>query len=220
MRLLNVFLAFFSFLYINSQEITKQLLYKVSIDSTNRNNKNFIFKDTPRYIKAIFLPNKKYQVPSQFPLEYYKGKTLEECQNSKYFEVTGYIENEDEFWIHPPRDGDYLKQMEFLPFPNIKYNKKKWSTRLEINSAYFADKRWATWNGDIILYNRYKLTNNSCPIKINNCEYNCTEITAKMRSKLGQTKVIYYFDKNILIKAIYSMLNGDKLELTLLNDCI
>ena len=196
---------------------SRTVLYKINIDSTGRKDKHSTFKDIPTFIKVVYMPDTRYNVPDQLPVKYYKCKSEIDCVSPKYFEVTGYIDNREEFWTHPPRDGDYIKQMEFLPFPNIKYGKKNWKSDLEISSVYFSDRRWAVWDGDVKLHNRYKVIRENSIIKINNIEFICTEILAKMNSKIGNTEVIFYFKGNLLIKAQYYLLNGDKLEMILKN---
>lgn len=197
---------------VKSQE--KQLMYKVIIDSSNRINKANHYKDVPNFIKAIYLPNKKYDIPDQLPVKYYTCKTEQECNSAKYFELTGFIDNSNEFWTHPPRDNDYLKQLEFLPFPNIKFNKKKWSWKLEVGDQW-ADVRWLEWKGAITLRFLYRLTNTNYPIMIGGKSIICKEISARMISSIAKSEAKFYFNNSTLVKAVYSLLNGDNLEITL-----
>ncbi|WHF51915.1 hypothetical protein QGN23_01235 [Chryseobacterium gotjawalense] len=197
------FLFFLFFLTYKCQSVT----YEISIDSTNRKI-HAEFNDIPKYIRADFLHNLEYIIPGQDPLRYYICNDLSKCKDAKIFEQTGFVNSQKEFWMHPPRDGEYLRLLELAPYPYLMFNKNKWKWSLEISDSW-SDSKWKNWIGDITLNNTYEITNYKVKITINNITYRCTEVTAKTNSDIINTNAIFYFKKKVLIYAEYHLLNGD-----------
>lgn len=65
----------------------------------------------------------------------------------------GYIENEERFWMHPPRNNQFIT-FELVPFPEIRFpleDGKRWTSRLSIQDG------WGDWTG-LSVYCEYGLT--------------------------------------------------------------
>ncbi len=126
-------------------------------------------------------------------------------------ESTGLIENEKNIWFHPPRNH-LFKILEINPFPFIQkpYSiGNKWSWELEIGS-FWGDKRWKTWTGNIISKTEYQITSNK-EIITNIGKIECFEITGVSKSKIGETKLISYFNKEYgFIRLNYTNIDGSK----------
>lgn len=68
----------------------------------------------------------------------------------------GYIENEERFWMHPPRDNQFIT-FELVPFPEIRFplqDGKRWTSRLSIQEG------WGDWTG-MSVYCEYVIESDS-----------------------------------------------------------
>lgn len=133
------------------------------------------------------------------------------------FSKTGAIENEGNVWIHPPRKN-YFEILELNPFPYIKAPYKigtKWTWKLKIGD-HWANKQWKVWNGEIENKYNYEITD-KVTLKTNLGDMDCFEITSIATSRLGETKLVAYF--NLIygfVKLDYTNIDGSKTILELI----
>jgi len=130
---------------------------------------------------------------------------------------SGVIENENNVWMHPPRD-EYFKILELNPFPYIKSPNKignSWSWALSIGE-YWADPRWKVWNGAIENSYHYEITDRVI-LDTNFGKIKCLVVESSAKSRLGETKLISYFNKKYgFVKLSYTNIDSSKTNLRLI----
>ncbi|MBT6567517.1 MAG: hypothetical protein HON19_01260 [Flavobacteriales bacterium] len=135
----------------------------------------------------------------------------------KKYSMSGAIENEANVWIHPPRDK-YFMILELNPFPFIKAPYEigtKWTWSLRIGD-HWSDKRWKIWEGQIENKYDYEITDKQT-LKTQIGEMECFVIEANAKSRLGETKLIAYFNpKYGFVKLDYVNIDGSKTNLELI----
>ncbi len=118
-------------------------------------------------------------------------------------EATGLIENDSTIWLHPPR-GRYFKILELNPFPEIRFDKEKWSTKLEVGD-HWGNKRWKTWKGIIEIASEYSYNSEN------------GKVTAIAKSELGITHLAADFDRTDGFKKLdYTNIDGSRMVLELI----
>ncbi len=141
---------------------------------------------------------------------------LTKNEESPFNSVSGVIENENNIWMHPPRDK-YFRILELNPFPFIKAPFKvgnKWDWSLKIGSAW-GDQRWKTWRGAIENKYNYKITSKK---KLNTKfgKIECYEIQAGATSRIGKTKLTALFNPEYgFVELRYTNIDGSKTMLKL-----
>lgn len=131
--------------------------------------------------------------------------------------ISGAIENENNVWIHPPRDR-YFRILELNPFPFIKAPYEignSWEWWLSIGSQW-GDERWKTWEGGIENQYYYEITEKeTVDTKFGKLE--CLIIKSTATSELGETKLTSYFNEKYgFIKLNYINIDGSKTNLELI----
>lgn len=131
--------------------------------------------------------------------------------------ISGAIENENNVWIHPPRDR-YFRILELNPFPFIKAPYEignSWEWWLSIGSQW-GDERWKTWEGGIENQYYYEITEKeTIDTKFGKLE--CLIIKSSATSELGETKLTSYFNEKYgFIKLNYINIDGSKTNLELI----
>ncbi len=122
---------------------------------------------------------------------------------------TGAVENTDNVWIHPIREG-FFNSLEIAPFPFIKTPPQigtEWTDQMSIGEGW-GNEMWGTWEGQLLLSYHYKITDKKS-IKTQIGEIDCFVIESDAKSEMGMTKLTSYFSE------IYGFV---KLEYTLLKD--
>lgn len=131
-------------------------------------------------------------------------------------EMTGLIENEKNIWIHPPRN-DFFKILELNPYPYVKFPLKignQWNWELNFGDQW-SDKRWLEWSGKNINKIKYSITKKVI-LKTELGNLKCYVIESKAVSKLGETRLISYFNKKYgFIKLEYYNIDGSQIILSL-----
>lgn len=131
--------------------------------------------------------------------------------------ISGAIENENNVWIHPPRDR-YFRILELNPFPFIKTPYKlgnSWDWWLSIGSQW-GDERWKTWEGGIENQYFYEITEKKT-IETALGKLECFIIESTAWSELGETKLTAYFNEKYgFIKLNYINIDGSKTNLELI----
>ncbi len=138
--------------------------------------------------------------------------------SQKYYSMSGIIENENNIWMHPPRN-DFFKILELNPFPFVMKPLEignRWNWKLKIGSQW-GDFRWKTWNGEITNLYNYQITKKeTTTTKFG--ELKCYIIECVGDSKLGKTKLITYFNEKYgFIKLNYINIDGSKTNLELVD---
>ncbi|GAA4273841.1 hypothetical protein U6A24_02130 [Aquimarina gracilis] len=186
--------------FVNSDSITQNSILKVKI-KVKPGLQPFL-EQIPDYNQTVLQYN-------------YITKNEESLFNS----VSGVIENENNIWMHPPRDK-YFRILELNPFPFIKAPFKvgnKWNWSLKIGSSW-GEKRWKTWQGAIENKYNYKITSKK---KLNTKfgKIECYEIRAEAISSIGKTELQALFNpKYGFVELNYINIDGSKTNLTL-EDC-
>lgn len=131
--------------------------------------------------------------------------------------ISGAIENQNNVWIHPPRDR-YFRILELNPFPFIKAPYEignSWEWWLSIGSQW-GDERWKTWEGGIENQYYYEITEKeTVDTKFGKLE--CLIIKSTATSELGETKLTSYFNEKYgFIKLNYINIDGSKTNLELI----
>lgn len=137
--------------------------------------------------------------------------------NSVYSsEKTGIVENQKNTWMHPPRN-DLFQILELNPFPFIKTPLEignKWNWSLDIGDIW-GDERWLKWKGLITNKYSYEITDIK-EIQTFLGKINCYIIESKAISRIGETKLISYYNKEFgFVKMEYVNIDGSKLILEL-----
>ncbi len=134
--------------------------------------------------------------------------------NPKIVSATGIVENAENIWIHPPRDG-FFKSLETCPFPYIKLDKPigyRWTDSMSI-ANHWADKKWGLWDGRLLLNYEYEIIGKEI-IRTKIGELDCTVINAIATSKIGQSRLKYYFSHEYgFVKLEYILFTGLEIEL-------
>ena len=136
--------------------------------------------------------------------------------NPKIVSATGIVENAENIWVHPPRDG-FFKSLETCPFPYVKLNKPigyRWTDSMSI-ANHWADKKWGLWEGRLLLNYEYEISGKEIILtKIG--ELDCIVINAIATSNIGQSRLKYYFSQEYgFIKLEYILFTGLEIELNI-----
>ncbi len=136
--------------------------------------------------------------------------------NAPFLSSTGVIENEDNIWMHPPRDK-YFTILEINPFPYISAPYEignKWNWTLKIGDGW-SDKRWKAWEGQIENNYNYEITDKKVlDTKLGNIE--CFVIESTATSRIGETKLTAYFNTEYgFVQLNYTNIDGSLTNLKL-----
>lgn len=106
----------------------------------------------------------------------------------------GATENQEEFWVHPPRYGRY-RLLELNPFPQVKLpatSGRTWEWSVYPPGVLFGDPAWATWHDTIRVQFRYAL-GGTVPLATPLGNLPCSRIQATGHCKFGTTTLESYF---------------------------
>lgn len=139
-----------------------------------------------------------------------------QSSNKDNFEITGLIENEANIWMHPPRDGMF-RILQLSPYPSLVYPLKEggtWNWSFKVGNHY-ADKRWATWDGNITITTTYKMGAK----KIKQTQWGDVEvwpIEAEAISELGTSRMTAIFNDNLgFLEMIFVNIDSSKITFKL-----
>ncbi len=128
-------------------------------------------------------------------------------------EITGLIENENNVWMHPPRQMMF-RILELNPFPFIQAPYEIGTTwewnYLRPSGEEWGDKRWLVWEGNLDMRCEYEIIDFK---KINTPlgELDCYKIKSSAINEYGSTELISYFNTNFgFVKLIYTNINQTK----------
>ena len=131
---------------------------------------------------------------------------------------TGVIENQNNVWLHPPRDR-FFRILEINPFPFIQTpyeigNKWEWSLSIGKN---WGDERWKTWEESIENKYVYEITGKKrLTTKVGNID--CFEIKSTATSSIGKTHLVSYFNEEMgFVKLEYTNIDFTKTFLELID---
>lgn len=195
----------------NSIEDRKFAWKFVPMDSVNEN--------TVTSIKITVMPGLEPMI--QGIPDYNQTILKYEChaEKGKAFSnsMSGVIENENNIWMHPPRDK-YFRILELNPFPFIKAPYEignEWEWTLGIGSGW-GDVRWKVWEGRIENKYKYKITDKK-KIKTALGDIDCFVIESTAISSIGKTKLTSFFNPEYgFIKLNYTNIDGSKTNLELI----
>ncbi len=127
---------------------------------------------------------------------------------------TGLIENEMNVWMHPHRHGLFA-MLEFAPFPFIQAPYEIGNTWnfdfINIGDEDWSDPRWLEFEGQLSIMSNYEITDIKT-IKTAFGELECFEITGIATSSLAESTLVSYFNEKYgFVKLDYTITNGDKL---------
>lgn len=165
--------------------------------------------NTVKYYKMKVYTGKINTSQTPISYEYYNDSDEKIMEAS-----TGIISNVDKVWLHPPRTKGF-RILELTPFPYYKANEKKWEQKLTIGGELWSDKRWVEWKGNVEFINKYT-NEGSIIINTKIGEIECEKIVATGESKFGKTYLdAYYSSEYGFVKLSYLLINGDRLEISL-----
>lgn len=186
-----------SWKFVSSDSINEKTIDKVAI--TVRPGLEPMIKNNPDYNQTII--QYEYLIPI--------GK-------APFLSSSGVIENEDNIWMHPPRDK-YFSILEINPFPFIKTPYEignEWTWTLNIGDGW-SDKRWKTWEGQIENKYKYKITGMK-NIKTNLGVIECFVIESTANSRIGETKLMAFFNPEYgFVQLNYTNIDGSLTNLKL-----
>lgn len=129
---------------------------------------------------------------------------------------TGIVENDENIWVHPPRNG-FFKSLETCPFPYIKLNKPigyKWTDSMSIGN-HWANEKWGLWNDRLLLNYEYEISGKE-KIQTKIGELECIVISAIATSNIGKSKLKSYFSYEYgFVKLEYTLFTGMEIELNI-----
>lgn len=134
------------------------------------------------------------------------------------FSSTGAVDNSENVWIHPIRNG-FFGSLETCPFPFVKKPLQvglEWKDAMVIGEGW-GDKLWGEWSGQLLLEYSYKITGKE---KINTelGEVECFVIESQADSKLGSTKLkSLYSDDFGFIKLEYVLFTGIEVNMWIID---
>lgn len=129
---------------------------------------------------------------------------------------TGVIENENNIWLHPPREK-LFKILQLNPYPYVKFPLEvgnTWNWKLQIGSGW-GDKRWKEWSGIIVNEFHYRVVD-KINVKTKIGTLVCYVIESNGISELGTTRLISYFNEKYgFVKFEYTNIDNSKLEIVI-----
>ncbi|WP_066220018.1 hypothetical protein [Formosa haliotis] len=131
---------------------------------------------------------------------------------------TGAVENSNNVWIHPIREG-FFNSLETAPFPFIKSPLEigtEWTDQMLIGEGW-GNEMWGKWEGELLLTYNYKITDKkTVNTEIGNI--NCYIIESTAKSNIGITKLTSYFsEKYGFVRLEYELLNELKVNMWLID---
>ncbi|MCK7590903.1 hypothetical protein M0G43_10000 [Subsaxibacter sp. CAU 1640] len=131
---------------------------------------------------------------------------------------TGAVENNDNVWIHPIRDG-FFSALETAPFPFIKKPIKigmEWNDQMSIGDGW-GNELWGAWEGELLLTYNYKIIRKET-IATQIGEMDCFVIVSTATSDIGTSKLTSYFSETYgFVKLEYELLNDLKVNMWLID---
>lgn len=119
--------------------------------------------------------------------------------SKRLLEQTGIVENQDNLWMHPPRNGRF-KALEIYPFPYIKHNMESWTDLLEIGGHWIDSIHDEKRIKLTLQYTREGVETTETPLG----KLDCTVIRGTSVSELGQFIMkSYYHEKYGFVKLMY-----------------
>ncbi|MEM9050973.1 MAG: hypothetical protein AAGC47_02870, partial [Bacteroidota bacterium] len=132
---------------------------------------------------------------------------------------TGVVENDQNIWIHPPRQG-FFKCLETCPFPYLKFGLKEgdtWQDKMSIGQNW-SDPLWGEWEGRLLLDYTYTVLGNS-KVKTPLGDLDCVEILATATSNIGQSKLEAMFSSEFgFVKLDYTLFDGTEISLKMVEN--
>ncbi|PXY02162.1 hypothetical protein DF185_05825 [Marinifilum breve] len=136
--------------------------------------------------------------------------------NYNSFNRTGIVENSNNTWIHPPREG-FFRALETCPFPFVKLPLqigKKWSDKMKISNSWSHEK-WGVWNGKLMLNYDYEIAK-KLKLKTAMGDLECFVINASANSDIGKSYLkMYYSEMYGFIRLEYTMATGLQVNLNM-----
>lgn len=207
-----------SFIY-KFEHITPENEIKFFRVSADRNNWEFVDvgNTDSRTIKSVLIEVANGNPMADHVPDYNQTVLVYKNGEDKSYSMSGAIENEENVWIHPPRDK-YFRILELNPFPYIKAPYEigtKWTWYMGIGD-HWADEHWKLWEGQIENEYEYEITD-SLTLKTDLGSIECLVVESKATSRIGETGLMAYFNpKYGFVKLDYTNIDGSKtiLELT------
>ncbi len=110
---------------------------------------------------------------------------------------TGLVENEQNTWIHPPRNG-FFKALETCPFPYVKHPLKvgkTWKDQLSIGQ-HWAHPKWGEWQNRLLLNFTYSVEEKT-QITWKNQAIDVYKINGVAESSIGTSRLVAYFSEKL-----------------------
>lgn len=160
--------------------VDREILYSCTIQKGDE-----VLDLNLKYIKLTIQGTTKpfSEFDSDYSQTVIKFEYLDENYDRIIWERTGLIENDNNIWMHPPRNGD-LGILQLSAFPYIKFGAtKRWKWKL--------DAAYSTYQ-DVHLTHSY--------VKGNSIEFKgnvCIPIEATSKSHIGTTTSEFFYNKSL-----------------------
>ncbi|WP_052345324.1 hypothetical protein [Alkaliflexus imshenetskii] len=132
------------------------------------------------------------------------------------FSRTGIVENSDNVWIHPPREG-FFRALETCPFPYIKLPIEvgaQWSDKMTIG-AHWSNELWGVWSNKLVLNYNYTITGREI-VTTSFGDIGCFVVESVALSAVGQSALKSFFSEVYgFVRLEYQMSTGLKVNLWL-----
>ncbi|MBZ0327194.1 MAG: hypothetical protein K8F54_06275 [Altibacter sp.] len=130
------------------------------------------------------------------------------------FSSTGVVDNDQNVWIHPIRNG-FFNALETCPFPFVKLPLKvgaTWNDAMIIGEGW-GDEKWGTWEGKLLLNYDYTITE-KVTLETDIGPVVCYVVESTAESTIGLTKLKSYFSKEYgFVRLEYDLINDLKVNL-------
>lgn len=144
---------------------------------------------------------------NQTQISYLEGPFFESSSS------TGVVDNKENVWIHPIRNG-FFNSLETCPFPYVKKPLMiglEWKDEMLIGEGW-ENEKWGQWEGRLLLEYVYKVVaKEKIDTKIGKIECYIIESTAS--SEIGKTKLKSYFSNEYgFVRLEYNLINDIKVN--------
>lgn len=127
---------------------------------------------------------------------------------------TGLVENEENVWMHPPRNN-FFRILQLNPYPFIKKPYtigNKWASKLSMDNSR-SNKNWKEWDGIIENKCKYEIID-KVNLNTNLGKLVCYKIKSTAKSRIGETSLMAYFNEKYgFVKLDYTNINNTKIIL-------
>jgi len=158
--------------------------------------------------------------PVSFPSDYSQTvidyEILNQTGESRGYSSTGLVENQQNIWMHPPRDL-LFRILQLNPWPFIQKPYEVGNTfgwKLGIGDAW-GDERWKNFEGSVENVYHYEITDKAY-FSVLMGDLECFKIEATAESRIGKSGLTAYFNQEYgFVKLEYLNIDSSRLVMEL-----